>query len=144
MALRGGFLLAFEKRSAEWIKILTFQFHPHLDALFKSASWTLFTCWNGNRTQPSTKTNIVLFVLKYQMDNYCLEEDRGISKLNYLNSSLEEAFTTFAREDSIMESRYFVATNRAGAKKLGFRYLELKTKVKNLHLLISCCLEIPG
>jgi len=144
MALRADFLLAFEQRSEKWIKTLTFQFHPHLDALFKSASWTLFTCWNGNRTQPSTKTNIVLFVLNCQMHNYCLEDEHGISKLNYLNSSLEEAFTTFAREDSIMESRYFVATNRTGAEKLGYRYLELKTKVRNLHLLISCCLEIPG
>jgi len=41
-------------------------------------------------------------------------------KGNYLNSSLEETLTAFAREDSIMKSRYFVSADWTGAKKFDF------------------------
>jgi len=95
-----------------------FQLHPHLKALLKPASRTLFPCCNCNWALSSSQAHIVLLVL---------------------DSPLEESFARLTGENAVVEPRDLVSAHRAGrVDELLPGDTRLSGKSRMLISIISC------
>lgn len=68
-----------------------FELHTHVQAFVEATGWTFLPRSYGDRATSTSKAHVIFSVL---------------------DSTLEETFARFARENPIMETAYLVATNR--------------------------------